>query len=164
MGLTSWKTAPLDHDRRRFERGDGARWRGAGTCPRPWHLDAQCGQVQVFPQSLRRRAEAVTFTAVGPAVKAAVDLVGTDGSKIHWEYTATLDGKPAAVTGNPDGDMVVAKRTNPNTIETSYTLKGKPTTVNTRVVSADGKTLTVTSTGTNAQGQKVNNHQVFEKS
>ena len=32
------------------------------------------------------------------------------------------------------------------------------------VVSADGKTLTVTSTGTNAQGQKVNNHQVFEKS
>jgi len=32
------------------------------------------------------------------------------------------------------------------------------------VISADGKTLTVTSTGTNGQGQKVNNHQVFEKS
>jgi len=110
------------------------------------------------------KSGSVTFSAVGPAVKAAVDLVGTDGSKIHWEYTATLDGKPAAVTGNPDGDMVVAKRTNPNTIVTSYTLKGKPTTVNTRVVSADGKTLTVTSMGTNAQGQKVNNHQVFEKS
>jgi hypothetical protein len=106
----------------------------------------------------------VTFSAAGQAVKAVVDLIGPDGSKIHWEYTATLDGKPAPVTGNPDGDMVVAKRTNPNTIETSYTLKGKPTTVNTRVVSADGKTLTVTSTGTNAQGQKVNNHQVFEKS
>ena len=43
-----------------------------------------------------------------------------------------------------------------NTIETSYTLKGKPTAVNRRVVSADGKTLTVTSTGTSAQGQKVN--------
>jgi hypothetical protein len=106
----------------------------------------------------------VTFSAAGQAVKAVVDLLGPDGSKIHWEYTATLDGKPAPVTGNPDGDMVVAKRPNPNTIETSYTLKGKPTTVNTRVVSADGKTLTVTSTGTNAQGQKVNNHQVFEKS
>jgi len=106
----------------------------------------------------------VTFSAAGQAVKAVVDLLATDGSKIHWEYTATLDGKPAPVTGNPDGDMVVAKRTSPNTIETSYTLKGKPTTVNTRVISADGKTLTVTSTGTNAQGQKVNNHQVFEKS
>jgi hypothetical protein len=31
------------------------------------------------------------------------------------------------------------------------------------VVSADGKTMTVTSTGVNAQGQKVNNVQVFEK-
>ena len=48
----------------------------------------------------------VTFSAAGQAVKAVVDLVGTDGSKIHWEYTATLDGKPAPVTGNPDGDMV----------------------------------------------------------
>jgi hypothetical protein len=42
-------------------------------------------------------------------------------------------------------------------------LKGKPTVVNTRTVSADGNTLTVTSTGTNAQGQKVNDVQVFEK-
>jgi hypothetical protein len=106
----------------------------------------------------------VTFTAAGQGVKAVVDLLGPDGSKTHWEYTANFDGKPAPVTGNPDGDMVVAKRVNANTIETSYTLKGKPTTVNTRVISADGKTMTVTSTGTNAQGQKVNNHQVFEKS
>jgi hypothetical protein len=104
----------------------------------------------------------VTFSAAGQAVKAVVDIV-TDAGKTHWEYTATLDGKPAPVTGNGDGDMVMAKRTNPTTIETSYTLKGKPTTVNTRVVSADGKTMTVTSTGVNAQGQKVNNVQVFEK-
>jgi hypothetical protein len=59
--------------------------------------------------------------------------------------------------------MVVMKRVEPNTIETAYTLKGKPTVVNRRTVSADGKTLTVTSTGTNAQGQKVNNMQVFER-
>jgi hypothetical protein len=31
------------------------------------------------------------------------------------------------------------------------------------VVAADGKTLTVTTTGTNGQGQKVNNVQVFER-
>jgi hypothetical protein len=59
--------------------------------------------------------------------------------------------------------MVVTKRVNATTIETAYTLKGKPTTTSTRVVSADGKTLTVTTVGTNAQGQKVNNVQVFEK-
>src|SRR5688572_9605752 len=98
------------------------------------------------------KSSGVTFSAAGQGVKAVIEGIGPDGSKTHWEYTANFDGKPYPVTGNPDGDMVVAKRINANTIETSYTLKGKPTTVNRRVVSADGKTLTVTTTGTNGQG------------
>ena len=105
----------------------------------------------------------VTFSAAGAGIKAVIDGVGPDGTKVHWEYTANLDGKPVPVTGNADGDMVMATRVNPTTIETRYTLKGKPTTTNTRVLSADGKTLTVTTSGVNAQGQKVNNVQVFEK-
>lgn len=109
------------------------------------------------------KSSSVTFSAAGQGVKAVIDTVGADGSKVHWEYTANFDGKAYPVTGNPDGDMVVARRINPTSIETSYTLKGKATTVNTRVVAADGKTLTVTSTGTNGQGQKINNVQVFEK-
>jgi hypothetical protein len=109
------------------------------------------------------KSATVTFSAVGQGVKAVVDGVGPDGSKTHWEYTANFDGKPYPVTGNGLGDMVVTRRVNPTTIESSYTLKGKPTVVNTRTVSADGKTLTVTSIGTNAQGQKVNDVQVFEK-
>lgn len=104
----------------------------------------------------------VTFSAAGQGVKAVVDGVAP-GTKVHWEYTANFDGKAYPVTGNGDGDMVVMKRVDANTIETAYTLKGKPTVVNRRVVSADGKTLTVTTTGTNTQGQKVNNVQVFER-
>ena len=42
-------------------------------------------------------------------------------------------------------------------------MKGKVTLVNVRTVSADGKTMTVTTKGTNAAGEKVNNVQVFEK-
>ena len=105
----------------------------------------------------------VTFSTIGQGVKAVIDVVGPDGGKAHWEYTANFDGNSYPVTGNPDGDMVVAKRVNANTIETSYSLKGKPTVVNTRVVSADGMTLTVTTMGTNAQGQKVSSVLVFEK-
>src|SRR5262245_18737063 len=108
------------------------------------------------------KSTTVTFTAAGQGVKAVIDGVGPTGP-IHWEYTADFDGKPHPVTGNPDGDMVVAKRVNATTIETTYTLKGKQTTVNTRVIAADGKSMTVTSKGTNAQGQKVDNMQTFEK-
>jgi len=104
----------------------------------------------------------VTFLAAGQGVKAVIDGVGPDGGKVHWEYTANFDSKPYPATGNGDGDMVAAKRVNASTIETSYTLKGKPTVVNTRVVSADGETFTLTTTGT-MQGQPVNHVQVYEK-
>lgn len=110
------------------------------------------------------KSATVTFSPAGDGVKAVIETVSPTGAKVHWEYTAAFDGKPHPVTGNPDGDMVVLKRVNATTVESSYTLKGKPTTVNTRVVSADGKTMTVTSKGTNAQGQKVDNVQMYEKS
>jgi hypothetical protein len=129
---------------------------GIGT----WKLNVAKSKYSPGPAP---KSTTVTFSAVGQGVKAVVDGVGPDGSKTHWEYTANFDGKPYPVTGNGLGDMVVTRRVNPTTIESSYTLKGKPTVVNTRTVSADGKTLTVTSTGTNAQGQKVNDVQVFEK-
>ena len=109
------------------------------------------------------KSSTVTFTAAGQGFKAVIDSVSPADQKTHWEYTADFDGKPHPVTGNPDGDMVVIKRVNATTVESTYTLKGKQTTVNTRVVSADGKTMTVTTKGTNAQGQKVDNMQFFEK-
>ena len=67
----------------------------------------------------------MTFSAAGQGVKAVIDGVGPDGSKMHWEYTANFDGKPYPVTGNGDGDMVVMKRVDANTIETAYTLQRK---------------------------------------
>jgi hypothetical protein len=129
---------------------------GLGT----WKLNVANSKYSPGPAP---KSATVTFSAAGQGVKAVIDGVGPDGGKVHWEYTANFDGKPYPVTGNGDGDMVVATRVNASTIETSYTLKGKPSVVNTRVVSADGKTLTVTSKGTNGQGQTVNNVQVFEK-
>ena len=125
-----------------------------------WKLDAAKSKYSPGPAP---KSGTVTFSAAGQGVKASIDFVGPDGSKVQWGYTANVDGKPYPVTGNADGDMVVAKRVNANTVETTYTLKGKPTTVNTGVVSADGKTFTVTTKGTNAQGQKVDNIQVFVK-
>jgi hypothetical protein len=103
-----------------------------------------------------------TFSAAEQGYRAVFDSVGAHGSKGRWEYTANFDGKPYPVFGNPGADMVVVTRIDAVTTQSSYTLKGKPTIVNTRVVSADGKTLTLTTVGV-MQGQQVNNVQVFEK-
>jgi hypothetical protein len=123
-----------------------------------WKLDVAKSKYSPGPAP---KSGTVTFSAAGQGVKAAIEFIGPDGAKANWGYTANVDGKPYPVTGNADGDMVVARRVNANTVETTYTLKGKQTTVNTGVVSADGKTFTVTTKGTNAQGQKVENIQVF---
>lgn len=105
----------------------------------------------------------VTFTTVGKTVKAVITGVTGTGEKVLWEYSAAMDGKDHPLTGTADGDTIALKPINANSVETTYKLKGKVTLVNVRTVSADGKTLTVTTKGTNAQGQKVNNLQVFEK-
>jgi hypothetical protein len=57
----------------------------------------------------------------------------------------------------------VFKQINANTLEAQYKKGGKPTILQTAVVSADGKTLTVTGTGMSAAGQSVNNVAVYDK-
>ena len=106
----------------------------------------------------------VMFSMAGKNVKVVVDGVAGDGTKTHWEYTAMADGKDYAVTGNnPDADMISLKQASPRSVQTTNKKGGKVTLTNVRTVSADGKTLTVTTKGTNAMGKAVNNVQVFDK-
>ena len=59
--------------------------------------------------------------------------------------------------------MVAVRRIDANTLETVNKKGGKVTTTQKNVVAADGKTRTVTTTGTDGQGQKVNNVAVYDK-
>jgi hypothetical protein len=87
-----------------------------------------------------------------------------NGTKAHWEYTGNYDGKDNPVTGNnPDADMVARSRINATTIQTVSKKAGKATTTSTHVISKDGKTRTITTKGTNGQGQTVSNVGVYEK-
>ena len=110
------------------------------------------------------RTETITFASfAGGGVKVTVNQVDAQGKKILTEYSANFDAKDYPVTGAPDGDMVALKRIDANTTERIYKKAGKVTTVVRRVVSKDGKTLTNTTTGTNALGQPVHNVTVFDK-
>jgi hypothetical protein len=102
--------------------------------------------------------------AAGAGTKVVVDQVQSDGTVRHWEFTANYDGKDTPITGNnPDADMVARTRVNANTVKTVSKKNGKVTTSQTSEVSSDGKTRTVTTTGTNAAGQAVNNVAVYDK-
>jgi len=75
-----------------------------------------------------------------------------------------FDGKDNVVTGAPvPGTTTAYKRIDTRTFETMSKVNGKPTTTTRVAISADGKSLTATVTGTNAQGQTVNNVIVADK-
>ncbi len=78
-------------------------------------------------------------------------------------YTASYDGKDYPLNGSAVADTVSLKRINERTSERMDKKAGKPVLTYTRVVSQDGKTMTVTIKGTNPQGQPIANVVVFEK-
>jgi hypothetical protein len=105
-----------------------------------------------------------TYEAAGKGYTVSVKNEPASGPVQQYSYTTALDGKDVPVTGNnPNADMIAVKRIDANTLEIVNKKGGKVTTTQKQVVSADGKTRTVTTTGTDAQGQKVNNVTVFEK-
>jgi len=110
------------------------------------------------PKNLTR-----TFEVTGAGVKYSLKGTDAEGKPILVEYTAKYDGKDYPVTGSPDFDTIALKRIDAGTTEATMKKAGKVVQTGKRVVSKDGKELTLTTTGKNAEGQAVNNVSVFEK-
>jgi hypothetical protein len=109
------------------------------------------------------KSQTVKIEGTDQARKVTVDVTPATGPDQHWEVMGG-PGKDAPVVGNnPNADAYVFKQINANTLEAQYKKGGKATILQTAVVSADGKTLTVTGTGMSAAGQSVNNVAVYDK-
>jgi hypothetical protein len=110
------------------------------------------------------KSAAFTVEAAGAGAKVSVDSVAADDTVKHWAYSANYDGKDYPITGtSPYGEVVAITRVDANTTRNIYKKGGKVTITQNAVVSSDGKTMTITATGTNAQGQTVNAVAVYDK-
>ncbi len=105
----------------------------------------------------------VVYEVAGDSVKVTVD--GTDGAgkPTHNEWTGKYDGKDYPVTGDPNSDARSLKKVDDNTLELTVKKDGKVTITGQIVVSADGKTRTVTTSATDSKGKKVKNTAVYDK-
>lgn len=96
--------------------------------------------------------------------KTTIDGTDAQGKPTHTETAGKFDSKDNPVTGAATPNSTSAyKRIDARTFEVTGKVDGKPTVITKVVVSADGKTLTATQTGKNAQGQTVNNVIVADK-
>jgi hypothetical protein len=107
----------------------------------------------------------VTFEGSDDGVKVTAKGERADGTKIDTAVNVKYDGKPVTVTGTGlPYDTVAVKQVNDNTFTEERTKQGGKYHVTARrVVSADGKTMTVTTKGTNADGKPITATAVWDK-
>jgi len=105
----------------------------------------------------------VVYEAAGDQIKVTVDGVDENGAAVHNEWTGKFDGKEYPVTGDANSDVRSYRMINPHTLSLTGKKNGKETLSGRVVVSSDGKTRTVTTTTTDAQGKKVMNTAVYDK-
>ena len=105
----------------------------------------------------------VVYEASGDMIKVTVDGVDGSGAASHSEWTGKFDGKDYPVTGDATSDTRAYTEVNPRTLTFNAKKAGKITLTGKIVVSADGKTRTVTTSGTDKDGKKVSSTAVYDK-
>jgi hypothetical protein len=127
-----------------------------------WKLNAEKSKYNGVPapKSLTR-----TVAADGDSVKYTFEGTGADGAALNYSFTVKYDGKDYPVTGAgmPYGaDHIAIKRVASNKFSATLTKDGKIIGTSSSVVSADGKTTTLSGKGT-LEGKAVSSTQVYDK-
>jgi hypothetical protein len=105
----------------------------------------------------------VVYVAAGDSIKVTVDGTDAEGKPTHSEWTGKFDGKDYPVTGDATSDMRSYKKIDDHTLDLTNKKDGKVTVSGRAVVAADGKTRTVTMSGTDAKGKKTESTAVYDK-
>jgi hypothetical protein len=109
------------------------------------------------------KSATLTYEETADGIKRTGESVDADGKTTSFEYTAKFDGKDYPVTGSDLYDAISLKRINEQTAEGTLKKSGKVVSDARRVVSKDGKVMTLTMTGTNPKGEKMHNVAVYDK-
>jgi len=129
--------------------------------PKYGHLETERGQIENSPGFSKNHT--VVYSPAGDNVKVTLDGVDGEGKPTHAEWTGKFDGKDYPLTGDPNADTRSYKKIDDRTTELTNKKAGKVTTTAKIVISADGKTRTVTISGTDAKGNKVEATAIYDK-
>ena len=125
-----------------------------------WKMDAAKSKFSPGPAP---KSLTLKWESTPAGIKFTSDGVGADGKPSHTSYVSKFDGKDVAYEGNPEADTSSSMKVDDNSYTNTWKKAGKPTIMAKVVVAADGKSMTITQTGTNAKGEAVNNTIVYTK-
>jgi hypothetical protein len=101
--------------------------------------------------------------AAGDGEKLTARGIDTEGRPTLVQYTARYDGKDYSITGSAGGELISLTKVDRFTTRSTQKRSGKAAIVSTRTVSKDGKTLTVTTKGTTAEGAVIDSVMIFAR-
>jgi hypothetical protein len=126
-----------------------------------WKLDLAKSTYKPGPAP---KSSILTIEPAGKGLRVAIDAVNADGSPLKWGFTTLRDGKEEArVTGNSMFDVMTSTRESATAGTNVYKKAGKVVMTTKAAISADGKTMTLTSTGTDPNGQAIHNVATYTK-
>jgi hypothetical protein len=105
----------------------------------------------------------VVYSSMLGQVKIKSDGIDGSGKPVHVEWSGKFDGKDYPVIGDPNSDARSYTKLNDRTLTTTNKKNGKVTVTGQIVVSADGKSRTLTLNGTTPKGKKFKNVAVYDK-
>lgn len=108
------------------------------------------------------RSQTTQLEAVPNGVRTVIDTVDAQGKATHSEVIAMLDGKEYEMKGVAMPTTRAYKRVGRD-YEFVTRVNGKVINTSRGAVSADGKTRTLTTTGTDPQGKPVNAVAIFDR-
>jgi hypothetical protein len=152
--------------------GDDLKLVSAGGSTSIWKRTTN-PQANVVPNGVFKLNVAKSKYSSGPAPRGTIiyvagekiTLSGTNaaGEPVVATFPNIEDGKPHQVTGVAAYDETAITRVDAHTVNINRTKAGKVVQTAVGVMSQDGKTLTITATGTNEKDQQINNTTVWEK-
>ena len=104
-----------------------------------------------------------TYVAVANGYKFSSKGVDAAGKATSGDFTAHFDGKYYPMMGSANSDSIMVKRIDANHTESTQKKGNKVVIHTSRAISADGKTMTATATGTDATGKAYKNVEVYNK-
>jgi hypothetical protein len=125
-----------------------------------WELDTTASK---YEPGQVRKSDTRIYKVDGNSIHMTAKVVFADGKSRYIEYTGAYDGKDYPVSGNPKVGTIAQVRVDDYISKTTTKRGGKITATSTRVISKDGKTMTITSSGTDENGVAFNDTLVFHK-
>lgn len=125
-----------------------------------WKLDVD---QSTFPPGPSPLFATVQIEFSGKGLKTTANNADGHGVVTDLTFDSPLDGTSSPVIGSPAIDMTSLKRLDDHTITATAMRDGKVVYTDRRVVSADGKTMTINRQGTTPDGKKYRSTMILER-